>query len=190
MALKLTYLGQNDSVNCTPNVVLTGDPGTDQFTLDNAGYYGGKIVALVAPSAGVYTNQPAFGGIGAISPCDSDAAQDGAHASYPFATLLNDSANEFSGAIGASGSKRAPVVRAMWQGNVSNTSFTSGATVGIYDTAATFLLGQPVYCGGATNTNIGQYTSLILKGAHSPVVGICTHVPSATEPWLGVASLI
>ena len=26
MSLKLTYMGQNDSVNCTPNVVLTGDP--------------------------------------------------------------------------------------------------------------------------------------------------------------------
>ena len=171
-------------------MVLTGDPGTDQFTLDNAGFYGGKIMALITPSAGVYTNQPAFGAIGAIAPCDSDAAQDGAHASYPYGTLLNDSANEFSGAIGASGSKRAPVVRAMWSGNVSNTSFTSGASVSIYDSGATFLLGQPIYCGGAANTNTGQYTTAARKGANSPIVGVCTHVPSASEPWLGVASLI
>lgn len=187
MSLKLTYLGQNDSVNCTPNVVLTGDPGTDQFTLDNAGFYGGKIVALVTPSGGVYTNQPAFGSIGAIALCDNDSQ-------VPFATLLNDSANEFSGAIGASGSKRAPVVRAMWQGNVGNTSFTSGAAVSIYDPNATggnaFVLGAYVYCGGTSNTNSGQYTSFALKGTLATIVGICTHVPSATEPWLGVASLI
>ena len=183
MSLKLTYLGQNDSVNCTPNVVLTGDPGTDQFTLDNAGFYGGKIVALVTPSPGVFTNQPAFGSIGAIALCNNDAT-------VPFATLLNDSANEFSGAIGASGSKRAPVVRAMWQGNVGNTSFTSGAAVSIYDPNASFTLGGYVYCGGATHTNTGQYTDVTLKGSLSTIVGICTHVPSASEPWLGVASLI
>jgi len=188
MSLKLTYMGQNDSVNCTPNVVLTGDPGTDQFTLDNAGYYGGKIVALTTPSAGVYTNQPAFGAIGAIAPCDTDSQ-------IPFATLLNDSANEFSGAIGASGSKRAPVVRAMWQGNVGNTSFTSGATVSIYDTNATFTLGGYVYCGHTTtHNNVGQYTSAARagnSGGSAPIaIGICTHVPSASEAWLGVASLI
>ena len=180
MSLKLTYMGQNDSVNCTPNVILTGDPGTDQQTLAAAGFNGGVIVALIPPSAGVYTNQPAFGTIGAIYPCDADNAQDGAHASYPFATLLNNG-GEFSGSIGPSGSKRAPVVRAMWQGMVDYQG---------YDANATFLLGQPLYCGGATHTNIGLYTSSARKGTGSSIVGYCTHVPQGTEVWLGIASAL
>ena len=47
MSLKLTYYGQNDSVNVTPAVALTGDPGTDQQTLTSAGYLGGVIVAII-----------------------------------------------------------------------------------------------------------------------------------------------
>ena len=51
MSLKLTYYGQNDSVNCTPAVFLTGDPGTDQQTLTSAGYLGGVIVAIIDSAA-------------------------------------------------------------------------------------------------------------------------------------------
>jgi hypothetical protein len=187
MSLKLTYYGQNDSVNCTPAVYLTGDPGTDQQTLTAAGYLGGVIVALVdsaatlaAPLAFQSSYEPAFGSIGNIVPCDSTGTVYGANeGNIPFATLLNGP-GEFAGAIGPSGSRKAPVVRALWQGNVDYQG---------YDANGVFKIGQYVYCGGTGFTNIGLYTDATHKSA-GPVIGICTHVPSATEPWLGVASLI
>jgi len=198
MSLKLTYYGQNDSVNCTPAVFLTGDPGTDQQTLTSAGYLGGVIVALIAGSLTGYTGsgyayalqpsyEPAFGSIGNIVPVDTN----GTAGNIPFATLLNGP-GEFAGAIGPSGSRKAPVVRALWQGNVDFQGYDANATGG-----AAFVVGQYVYAGGHTNTNSGLYTTRTLAGtpANSPYatatpVGICTHVPSASEPWLGVASLI
>jgi hypothetical protein len=188
MSLKLTYYGQNDSVNCTPAVFLTGDPGTDQQTLTSAGYLGGVIVAIIdsaatltAPLVFQPSYEPAFGSIGNIVPVDGDATAYGAaEGNIPFATLLNGP-GEFAGAIGPSGSRKAPVVRALWQGNVDFQG---------YDAGATFALGQYVYAGGSANHNIGKYTSLARKGAAVATVGICTHVPSASEPWLGVASLL
>ena len=191
MSVKLHYLGQNDSVNCTPAVFLNGDPGTDQQTLAAAGYVGGVIVAITSTTIG-YTgvglgayaiqppNQPAFGAIGNIVPCDADSSA----GNIPFATLLNNG-GEFAGAIGPSGSKKAPVVRAMWQGMVGN---SDGAC---YDAnGAVFTLGGYLYCGGSGHTNTGQYTDVTRKGGSSSIVGICTHVPTATEAWLGVASLL
>ena len=188
MSLKLTYYGQNDSVNCTPAVLLTGDPGTDQQTLTSAGYLGGVIVAIIdssatltAPLAFQPSYEPAFGSIGNIVPCDTNAGTYGsAEGNIPFATLLNGP-GEFSGAIGPSGSRKAPVVRALWQGNVDFQGYDSGAT---------FALGQYVYCGQNSNTNVGKYTSSTRTKSGSAAVGICTHVPSASEPWLGVASLL
>jgi hypothetical protein len=185
MSLKLTYYGQNDSVNCTPAIFLTGDPGTDQQSLTSAGYLGGVIVAIIdsaatltAPLAFQPSYEPAFGSIGNIVPCDAGAgvAYGAGEGNIPFATLLNGP-GEFAGAIGPSGSRKAPVVRALWQGNVDFQG---------YDSASTFFLGQYVYCGSTANHNIGKYASQVVG---SPV-GICTHVPSASEPWLGVASLL
>jgi hypothetical protein len=49
MSLKLIYFGQNDG-STVPDVVLTGDPGTDQETLKDAGFLGGRIMALKVPS--------------------------------------------------------------------------------------------------------------------------------------------
>jgi hypothetical protein len=186
MSLKLTYYGQNDSVNCTPAVFLTGDPGTDQQTLTAAGYLGGVIVAIIdsgatltAPLAFQPSYEPAMGSIGNIVPCATSGTPYGAtEGNVPFATLLNGP-GEFAGAIGPSGSRKAPVVRALWQGNVDFQGYDSGAT---------FALGQYLLCGGATNTNTGKYTSTPRGAGVS--VGICTHVPSASEPWLGVASLL
>src|SRR5271157_771032 len=128
MSLKLTYYGQNDSVNCTPAVFLTGDPGTDQQTLTSAGYLGGVLVAIVdsvavgglgAQYAFQSSYEPAFGSIGNIVPCNTDASSLSPEGGYmiPFATLLNGP-GEFSGSVGPSGSRKAPVVRALWQGNV------------------------------------------------------------------------
>lgn len=198
MSLKLTYYGQNDSVNATPAVLLTGDPGTDQQTLTTAGYLGGIIVALTstvsgyAPGAGYSiqaANEPAFGGIGNIVPCDRLAGN--TNGNIPFATLLNGP-GEFAGAIGPAGSKKAPVVRALWQGNVDNQAYAG--------TITNFAVGQYVYCGGSTASRQGKYVAAAdaevsdISGGNPVVttvrVGICTHVPTATEPWLGVASLL
>jgi hypothetical protein len=188
MSLKLTYYGQNDSVNATPAVALIGDPGTDQQTLTSGGYLGGVIVALTSTLVGYTgsaysgyaiqsTNEPAFGAIGNIVPCDAD----GSAGNIPFATLLNGP-GEFAGAIGPSGSRKAPVVRALWQGNVDSQG---------YDASATFTVGQYVYCGGHTHSNTGLYTSSARAGSvGTAAVGICTHVFTASEPWLGVASLL
>jgi hypothetical protein len=192
MSLKLTYYGQNDSVNCTPAVALTGDPGTDQQTLTAAGYLGGIIVGLITANQTINSvayvvqsaNEPAFGSVGNIVPCDS-------HVTVPFATLLNGP-GEFAGAIGPSGSKKAPVVRALWQGNVDNQAYDFSAG-GAAD--GTVVVGAYVYCG--TGANTGKYTSIghsgtspVASGAGNVPVGICTHVPTTTEPWLGVASLL
>jgi len=189
MSLKLTYYGQNDSVNATPAVPLIGDPGTDQQTLTAAGYLGGVIVALAYASVTVnsyaYTFQsayePAFGAIGNIVPCDTEAAISGSNYMIPFATLLNGP-GEFSGAIGPSGSRKAPVVRALWQGNVDSQAY--------YDSGSNIVIGQYLYCG--TSTHAGKYVGAGdagTKGAKIPV-GICTHAWTATEPWVGVASLL
>jgi hypothetical protein len=191
MSLKLTYYGQNDSVNCTPAVFLTGDPGTDQQTLTSAGYLGGVLVSIIdsaavltAPLAFQPSYEPAFGSIGNIVPVN-DSTTDIYGASegrVPFATLLNGP-GEFAGAIGPSGSRKAPVVRALWQGNVDFQG---------YDAGSTFLLGQYVYAGGTTTSTVGKYVAIGRRatGAAAAAVGICTHVPSASEPWLGVASLL
>lgn len=173
MALKLQYYGQNDS-QWSPDQILVGDPGTDQQTLTAAGYLGGKIMALITP---VNNTAVAI----ALAPCDADSK-------FPFGTLLNGP-GEFAGAIGPSGSKKAPIVRALWQGNVNSEA---------YDANATFTLGVYLYCGGTTHSNIGSYTSAALAGTKAASgnipgaapVGICTHVPTASEPWLGVASLL
>jgi len=191
MSLKLTYYGQNDSVNCTPAVFLTGDPGTDQQTLTSAGYLGGVIVAIIdsaatltAPLAFQSSYEPAFGSIGNIVPCATTGTPYGSNGglvegSVPFATLLNGP-GEFAGAIGPSGSRKAPVVRALWQGNVDYQG---------YDANGLFKIGQYVFCGDNGHTNVGLYTDS--THSHSTTqIGLCTHVPSAVEPWLGVASLI
>src|ERR1700739_738978 len=155
MALKLIYYGQNDS-QWSPDQVLTGDPGTDQQTLTAAGYLGGKIMALGTP-----VNNTAV--LAAISPADADTA-----GVVPFGALINGP-GEFAGAIGPSGSKKAPIVRALWQGNVNSEA---------YDASATF-------------NNRGLYTSSARAGSvYTSPVGICTFVPTAASPWLGVASLL
>ena len=189
MSLKLTYYGQNDSVNCTPAVFLTGDPGTDQQTLTSAGYLGGVLVALIdssatlsAPYAFQPSYEPAFGSIGNIVPVDGDANNYGANeGNIAFGTLLNGP-GEFAGAIGPSGSRKAPIVRALWQGNVDFQGYDASSV--------DFKIGQYVYAGGHTHSNVGLYSGSARKGTSAQIVGICTHVPSASEPWLGVASLI
>lgn len=162
MSLKLIYYGQNDG-STVPDVALTGDPGTDQAALTAAGYLGGRIMALKTPVNA--------SGLTSIVPCDGATM-------VPFGALINGP-GEFAGAIGPSGSKKAPVVRAFWQGNVNDEA---------YDTAAAWAasdLGKYLYCGEGAKA--GLYTKTAGTAA---AVGICTHVPTTAEPWLGVASLL
>jgi hypothetical protein len=169
MSLKLTYYGQNDG-STVPDVSLVGDPGVDQATLTAAGFLGGIIVTLVSPSNATNT-------LVAIVPANGDTA-----AHVPFGTLLNGP-GEFAGAIGPSGSQKAPVVRALWQGIVDSQAYDTGATW------VTGSMGQYLFLGGAT-AGIGKYTLDARKGTQAVKVGIVTHVPTTAEPWLGVASLL
>ena len=94
---------------------------------------------------------------------------------------------EFSGAIGPAGSKKAPIVRALWQGNLNQEAYDTNSTA-----LSGYTVGQYVYCGGNSKGNVGLYTckaNASTAGQLIPV-GICTHVPTTQEPWLGVASLL
>ena len=194
MALKLTYYGQNDSVNSVPDVTLTGDPGTDQATLTSYGYLGGKIMAIAAPHTATSNES-------VIVPCDPDATlgstETPVYASglttgagtIPFGVLMNGP-GEFAGAIGPSGSKKAPVVRAMFEGNINSEGYD--ATI-VSSSTHPIVIGQYLYCGSNTKNNQGLFTSAANASATSialGAVGICTHVPTTAEPWLGVASLL
>lgn len=185
MALKVLYYGQNVG-NTVPDVVLTGNPATDQPALASAGYLGGKIMAIKASVNVLPLGTPV------IVPADGDSTTN-----PPFATLINDP-GEFSGSIGPSGSGKAPVVRALWFGFVDAVAF---------DTTDTYTLGGYLYCGGTTHSTVGKYTATAgHRGTQSYIVGICTSLPGAasfygpgTQPqytgggvnnWLGVASLL
>jgi hypothetical protein len=166
MSLRLDYYGQNDGTT-VPNVTLTGDPGTDQATLTAAGFLGGRLMALV----GTYSDSWPL-----IAPCDSALH-------IPYGALLNGP-GEFSGSIGPSGSKKAPIVRAMFAGSISTESFVAAPT-------AAYAVGINLYCG--TGANAGLYTADVPTGVTTGTanpVAICSHVPTASEPWLGVKSLL
>jgi hypothetical protein len=166
MSLRLSYFGQNLGVT-VPNVTLTGDPGTDQATLTAAGFLGGRIMAFT----GTYSDSQPL-----IAPCNAATM-------IPAGALLNGP-GEFAGSIGPSGSKKAPIVRAMFAGDVSTESFVASPT-------AAYAVGHNLYCG--TGANAGLYTadvpSGVSTGSANPVA-TCTHVPTASEPWLGIVSLL
>jgi hypothetical protein len=69
----------------------------------------------------------------------------------------------------------------MWMGNVNTEAYDTNPTA---PWAATDL-GKYLYCGEDTKKSL--YTKT--KGT-AAAVGICTHVPTTAEPWLGVASLL
>lgn len=167
MAMKLVYYGQNDG-STTPDVTLTGDPGTDQPVLTAAGYLGGKIMALK-------TSATTGRGV-VIVPADGATA----NAKLPYAVLINGP-GEFAGAIGPAGSKKAPVVRALFQALVDNQAYVASPSGGAY------VVGAYVYCSTGAE-GLGNYTTTVPAGG-SPIA-ICTHIPTATEAWLGVASLL
>jgi hypothetical protein len=139
--LKLDLYGQNDGTT-VPNVVLTGTPGVDQTTLTNAGYLGGKVMAMV----GTYSAD----GFPLIAPCD-------AYTMNPYGLLANGP-GEFAGAIGPSGSKKAPVFRAMLKGRVDSQAYAGTG----------FAAGSPIYCGAGANAGFMVATAPIIPVAVTP----------------------
>jgi hypothetical protein len=133
--LKLDMYGQNDGTT-VPNVVLTGTPGVDQTTLTNAGYLGGKVMAMV----GTYSAD----GFPLIAPCD-------AYTMNPYGLLANGP-GEFAGAIGPSGSKKAPIFRAMLKGRVDSQAYAGSG----------FVAGHPIYCGAGVNSGLMVATAPII----------------------------
>jgi len=155
--LEFEYYGQNDGTT-TPDVPLTGDPAVDQPVLTSAGYLSGRIMALAfSATAGRGT---------VIVPCDGATK-------VPYGTLINGPGN-YAESIGPSGSKKAPIVRAMPKFKVPAQSFVASPTT-------PYAVGEPLFCG--TGANVGHWTA----DSNGQQTGICTHVPSAAEPWLGVA---
>lgn len=169
MYLELEYYGQNDGTTA-PNITLTGDPGVDNAALTAAGYTTGAIVSIV-------NNAATTGGNLLIHPLDGST---GANLEVPYGFLLLG-AGQFSSSITPSGSGKMPVVRAYPKFKVPTAQTKTGDT---------FVVGQYVYC--ATGTNAGKFT-VTAAGANlagNIPVGVCTHKPTAAEPWLGVAALV
>lgn len=165
--LKFINYGQNDG-NFGPDVALTGDPGTDNTTLLNAGYLGGKVVSL---------KTSATTGRGTVLvPTDSVAGN------TPYGFLINGP-GEFAGAIGPSGSGKIGVTRALPEILVDSQAYVASPT-------APYTVGAPLYV--STGANAGKVTADLPTGtgAYTKPIGICTHLPSASNPWLGIASLL
>jgi hypothetical protein len=158
--LKMVYYAQNDG-QFGPDVTLVGDPGVDNTTLLNAGYLGGVIVAIKLSATAGRGN--------VVVPCDGATL-------VPYGNLINGP-GEFAGAIGPSGSGKISVVRA-WPEFLVDTQ--------AYDTTATFTVGTPVYCGQGAKA--GLFVATQPGSGYTEAVGLCTLVPTASYPWLGVAS--
>lgn len=171
--LHVHYYGQN--VGWTvPDVTLTGDPAVDQPALLAAGYIGGRIMALKT------SNVAGRGTV--IVPCDTEVADSpSGSALIPFGTLINGG-GEYATSIGPSGSKKAPVVRAMWEGSVGSDAYNPADV-------DNFVVGRPLYCG--TGATAGMWcASSSGSGLSAEAIGICTKIPTTADPRLGVASLL
>jgi hypothetical protein len=168
MSMDFEYYGQNDGT-VAPDVALTGDPSVDQGVLKTAGYYGGKIMAL---------KTSATGGRGVVVvPCNGATMT-------PYGVLINGAGN-YAESIGPSGSRKTPIVRAFAKIKVSN----EGTNDLCYETSPTaaYAVGGLLYAGDGTTAALGTWTSDKAVGALN--AGICTHIPTGAEPWLGVAML-
>ena len=170
MALKFRYPGQQVG-DTKPDVALTGDPAVDQVTLRAAGYAAGKIMTLI--------NSLTAGRGPVITPCDgSDLTK------LPFGTLINGCGN-YAESISPSGSGKMPVVRAMPVFELSNDAIETDCFEA--SPTAAYAIGLPLYADG-TASHVGRWTT-DLPVANAKVCGIVSHVPTASEPWLGVTQL-
>ena len=167
MALELLYYGHNVSM-FGPDVALTGDPSIDNAAVAAAGFKAGVIVKLGASS-----NNP--DGL-ALQVVDGAVAGDSGLA---LGAIITEP-GEFANTIGPSGSNRISVARGLWVGNLYGSGF---------DSSKTYTIGEKLYPG--TGAVEGCYTnSKTGLDAGVTAVGLVTHVPTTTEPWLGIASLL
>jgi hypothetical protein len=172
MALELLYYGQNVSL-FGPDVALTGDPSIDNAAVAAAGFLAGAL-CTVGPSS-----NNADGVALKLANGNTDAIL-GAVITEP---------GEFANTIGPSGSNRLSVARGYFVGNLYNGAFVPPSGTN------TYAVGSKLYCGNGTSA--GKYTSNVTVGQDGNTaaitgapVGICTHTPTTTEPWLGIASLL
>ena len=164
MYLELEYYGQNDGTTI-PDLTLTGDPGVDNAALTAAGYNSG---ALVSVKAGTTNNANGV----VVNPFIGNSTTE-----VPYGFLLLG-AGQFSSSITPSGSGKTPVVRAFPKFKLPSSQVDAAGTAGL----GKYIYGSAVTAGKvsfAPGTNNGL----------TPV-GIATHLPTAAEPWLGVASLL
>ena len=147
------------------------------------GYAGNGYTYVIQP-----TYEPAFGGIGNIVPCDRKAANTAGN--KPFATLLNGP-GEFSGAIGLSGSKKAP-------SSVPCGRATSTLKVTAVPSPTLWSDSSCIAVAPQLPVQVFMFRPLMLK---PPIIRLVTkylalsesasaHTFRPSEPWLGVASLI
>ena len=180
MYLELEYYGQNDGT-CVPNCVLTGDPGVDNATLDAGGFKSGAIVSIVPSAAGYAAGVTGSATNLVVGPLDGGlTAGSTGGVQYPYGFLILG-AGQFSSSITPAGSGKTPVVRAYPKFKVPTSQCKLNDT---------FLNGKYVYA--ATGADKGKFTVTAGAANSSGIipVGICTHVPSTSEPWLGVAAII
>jgi hypothetical protein len=110
----------------------------------------------------------------------ADGAATAGALQIPYGVLLLG-AGQFSSSITPSGSGRLPVVRAFAKFKVPSSACKANDT---------FVVGSYLYA--ASSSDKGKWT--ITPGSAGTTgilpVGICTHVPTTSEPWLGVAELV
>lgn len=143
----------------------------DNAALTAAGYTTGAIVSIK------YDSSSTLGLI--VHPLDGANSNTGTTGmEFPYGFLILG-AGQFSSSITPSGSGKTPVVRAYPKFKVP-TAQTTG----------TFKTGQYLYA--AASGNKGKFTATAGSAgtAGATPVGICTHVPTSAEPWLGVAAII
>jgi hypothetical protein len=162
MALELQFYGHNVSM-FGPDLALQGDPGVDIPALTSAGFVAGALVKLVASS-----NNP-----DGVAIALADGAAD---AGAIFGAIITQP-GEFASSISPSASNKISVAWGRWIGNLYGSGF---------DTAQTYVFGSKLYCDHGAS--LGRYTNVSTN--NGSVIGICTHVPTTTEPWLGIASLL
>jgi hypothetical protein len=165
MALKFRYQAQQVG-DTAPDVALTGDPAVDQVTLRAAGYAAGRIMTRIASATS--------GRGSVVVPMDGNLA-----GKLPYGTLINGAGN-YAESIGPSGSGKTPVCRAFPIFDLSIDPIEPAC----YDVAPTaaYVDGNALYAG--TGAKVGMWTSD--KAANAVAVGVCSHVPTTSEPWLGV----
>jgi hypothetical protein len=159
MALELKFYAHNVSI-FGPDLALSGDPGVDIPALTAAGFVAGAIVKLV-PS----TNNP-----DGVALALADGAVDLGHI---FGVIITQP-GEFASSITPSASNKISVAWGRWIGDLYGSGF---------DTTQTYVFGGSLYCDNGANK--GRFTN-VSTGNGNPV-GICTHVPTTYEPWLGIA---